>query len=116
MANLTIFRADYQPITIVVTLAGAAMSLVGLQAAKFQVKNELADDDTLAVLTKTLGAGITVTDARNGKMKIELEAADTQNIPASLLYYTLKVTDALGKPRTVANGRLDLISTAIKEM
>lgn len=116
MANLTIYRADYQPITITVTLAGSALNLTGLQAAKFLAKNELTDADASAVLTKTLGAGITITDARSGKLKIELEASDTQGIAASMLYYTLKITDGLGKTRTVANGRLDLIQTAIGTM
>src|SRR5512137_2210986 len=109
MANLSVFRGDWQPIMVVASESGKAVNLTGTQAVKFLAKNELEDTDEQAVIVKTLGAGITITDARNGKMKVELEAADTVNVMADALYYTLKIMDSLGKPRTVANGRLNLI-------
>ncbi len=116
MANLSVYRGDWQPITVTASESGSAVNLTGIQSVKFLAKNELEDTDEQAVIVKTLGQGITVTDARKGKMKVELEAADTADVMADALYYTLKVVDSYNKPRTVANGRLNLIRTAIKAM
>lgn len=71
----------------------------------FKVRTTDADAD--AVLVKTIGAGITVTDAGTGAATFTLEPEDTEDLAEhSALVYEIQVTDTAGDPFLIQRGRL----------
>jgi hypothetical protein len=85
---------------------GTAQDLTGL-SARFTAKRRVDDADGAAgSITRTVGSGITVTDAAAGTLVVELAAADTDALTTdTTLVWDLQLTGA-GKPRTVAWGTL----------
>jgi hypothetical protein len=80
MSALTMKRGD-TPVWrfTVVDADGAAVNLTGY-SARFTVKRNVNHDDTDAFLTKTIGSGITVTNAAGGLLEVRLAAADTEDL------------------------------------
>jgi predicted RecA/RadA family phage recombinase len=64
--------------------------------------------DTSAILTKTIGAGITVTDVTNGVFKIALANADTANLAPGVYVYDVERTDA-GNRTVLTIGYLNIL-------
>ena len=56
-----------------------------------------------AVVTKTVGSGIVITDATNGLLEITLEPADTETLSGTF-HHELEVTDLGGRKTTVLFG------------
>lgn len=52
------------------------------------------------LVTKTIGSGITVTDAVNGKYTIKLEPDDTKPLKADTYYHECEITDNSGNVST----------------
>lgn len=74
-------------------------------ALTFTVKED-ADDDLSAVLTKTVGTGITITDGAGGKFEIVLTEADTETLKADKTYdWDIWRTDS-GSKTPLAYGRI----------
>lgn len=64
------------------------------------------------LISKTVGAGITITDAVNGVLEVTLAPADTEPLQGAHSH-ELKVTDAAGRQTTVLFGSLSiLVNTA----
>jgi hypothetical protein len=55
------------------------------------------------IVTKTVGSGITITDAANGKLSVALVPTDTAKL-AGRFYHEVQITDVIGDVSTVANG------------
>ncbi len=62
-------------------------------------------DDADAVFQKSVGSGITITNAAGGIIDLVISAADTINLPASVLLYDLQVTTQAGDVCTAALGQ-----------
>lgn len=78
------------------------------------IKQDVSDADAAAIVTKTLGAGITKSDAANGQITCEIVRADTINLdykPYSLVYDAWGV-DPSGFPWNLVSGCF-LIDTAV---
>ena len=61
-----------------------------------------------ANVTKTLGGGIAVTDATNGKLTITLDAADTASLDPGEYYTETRIQDSASRIGTVSIGTLTL--------
>ncbi len=62
----------------------------------------------VALLTKSIGSGITVTDAVNGEGEIALDSGDTVALTAQLDYYQELQITLSGKPTTIMFGVITL--------
>ncbi len=111
MADLTFYRGNNAVTNVTVTNPdNTPMKLGAIQGATFLAKVDVRDRDEQAVVVKTLGSGITVTDADNGKLQIAMDRADTAGTRDALVY-ALNITSALGEEKTVASGRVIFIRT-----
>ena len=108
MSTIETYRGDDREFTFTLTEDGGAMDLTGA-ALRFTVKRAVADLDINAVVSKTLGSGITVAAPLTGVCVVALAAADTAGLEGSLrLPFDLQVTRG-GRTRTVVVGDLVVI-------
>jgi hypothetical protein len=103
---LRMYRGDSQVFDVVVTdLDGVAQDIT-TSDLRFTAKHRYQDDDTDAVIAKTLGDGITL-GGGTGEATITLEPEDTDLLSKNTtLEWDLQVTDSTGSVRTAARGRL----------
>lgn len=116
--NLSLIHGRTAVLTVIVGSLGAS-GLNAYSAMRFSAKRDVSDADVAAVISKTLGAGITITtvgDATtNGVLSIALAPADTSTLPAgytSTLQYDVSLYDAAGDAYTVADGVITVSPTA----
>lgn len=64
-------------------------------------------------ITKTLGGGITVTDAVAGKFSVALTAAELEPLKG-ILYHETRLTDAAGKKTTLMYGSFEIKENLIR--
>lgn len=102
------YAGDYITLEFVATEeSGAVLDLTGLT-----VKWGLGrTKEGPALLTKTAGSGLTVTDAAAGKFSVVLDAADTLKF-AGDYYHEAKVFDGI-KPYTIYAGTLNFETTLV---
>jgi hypothetical protein len=107
---LDMYRGDDESFDVaVVDKNGVVVNLTGA-SLRFTVKRDAADLDVDAVITKTTGSGITVTNAAGGIARIDIAATDTSAmIRGTLLVWDLQVRDSNSKTRTLASGTLRII-------
>ena len=112
--DITVLRVNAEPLTATITTLPAG-GLGAYGKIVFTAKRDLADADADALISLTVGAGITITtngDAQtNGVLSIEVPAADTLTLPNSetTLWYDLVAYDQTVnpvKPHTLAYGLL----------
>jgi hypothetical protein len=102
--SFAISARRYDPVT------GADIGPLNLTGAtvRFTAKRRYQDDDASAVITKTVGAGITLDDAANGLATLKLVDADTAPADSGKitdLVYSLEVTQT-GETVEIAYGTL----------
>lgn len=80
-SSITIFSIIYldQAKTLIANLTGATITNI--------VKRRADDLDANAIFTKSVGSGITITDAVNGKCSIVWSAANTNSLIEKKIYY-----------------------------
>ena len=102
--QLTMFRGNTMVFDFAVTLGGNPVDLTG---AGIWFTTKTSPGASAVVFQKTVGQGITVTNAASGAGVIELVPGDTEALgPRTLrLYFDLEVEIA-GAVHTVAAGRL----------
>jgi hypothetical protein len=104
MQQLSMFRGNTMVFDFSITLGGNPFDLTGA-GLWFTAKTSPAA--TAVVFQKTLGTGITVTDAAQGTGVIHLEPGDTSGLPSRQvpLYFDLEI-EVAGAVYTVAAERL----------
>ncbi len=82
--------------------------LTGVLQVRFTAKRRASDLDADAVISKTVGAGVTITaPATSGYVEVALVPGDTSGEESAVtLVWDLQVTGAGGDPHTVAFGTL----------
>lgn len=74
---------------------------------RFTAKRRVSDVDADAVIRKTVGSGVTITDAATGMIEVALVPGDTSaETAACTLLWDIQVTGAASDPHTVASGTL----------
>lgn len=91
-----------EDVTIEVTVTG--VNVTGW-ALSFAIA--LTYRDT-AIITKTVGSGITITDGDNGVFEITLADTDTDGLPTGTRVWDVKRTDA-GEEAVLTRGELELL-------
>jgi hypothetical protein len=114
--TLALVRGDTNEYDIEVKKGTVAQNLTGM-SLRFTAKTDPLDPDADAEIRKTIGSGITVTDAVQGKARLTLLPADTASMPIGNPtsrgeYYTtplswdLQMTDSSGNVYTLARGKI----------
>lgn len=117
--NLTLVRGDTDALTVTVGNLGAS-GLNAFSDVRFTAKRDASDADSAAIISKVLGAGITITTVGNattdGVLSIAIAPADTTTtLPAGYtvtLVYDVRLYDASGDAYTVAQGVITVSPTA----
>lgn len=101
---LTMYRGNTAKWDAAVTLGGAPVDLTGITGLWFTVKRST---DSAALFQKSIGSGITVTNAAGGLARITFSPADTTSLPPRQvpLEYDLEYESG-GEVYTLARGRL----------
>lgn len=103
---LTITRGDERTLTATVTLNGSAQDLAG-KALTFTAKRS-ANGST--VFSKTIGAGIAVTNVAGGLASILISPSDTSGFADQVtLACDLQMTNNPGSPVTLDSGTLTVV-------
>jgi hypothetical protein len=88
---------------------GTAVDLTDADGIRFTAKDRASDADVDARIAKTLGDGVTVTNAAAGVVRVQLATDDTSALSAPLsLAFDLQLADAVGGVYTVAAGKLEI--------
>ena len=118
ISDQTITRARTATLLITVGSLGAS-GLAAFSDARFTAKRDLGDADALAIISKSLASGITITTVgnatTNGVLSVALAPADTSALPAGYavaLQYDVTLYDAAGDEYTVASGTLTVTPSA----
>lgn len=116
MADLDpIQQGDDETLSITVTNPdGTPYNLTGLPL-RFVAKRSLLLRDDQGEIVKTIGSGITVTNAAGGLAEVAIAGSDTRAINApAFLYWDLQIKQG-GKNYTLAKGRVPVLADVGKE-
>jgi hypothetical protein len=110
------WRGDSESIAAAITVSGVAVDITNA-SLRFTAKRALTDTDANAVFTRTIGTGITVTNAIGGLATIALIPANTLSLTVpTLLYCDFQLQDVPGNVSTLTTGtilvKLDVSQTA----
>lgn len=83
---------------------GAVLNLTG-GAIKWQLARNASDTP---LLTKTIGAGVTVTNAAGGLFEVKLSFSETRTLGPGNFYHEVEHTTASGDKYTIFNGAMVL--------
>jgi len=86
---------------------GSVQDLTGVVAITFTIVKTV--NDSTNQLELSLGSGITVTDAPNGKFDITITPSDTANIIPEEYIFIVKVTPVNNKINTLIQGIFNLL-------
>lgn len=109
--DFTMYAGDHKTLRIsVLDGDGDAASLVGVTALRWQLA--LGYNRNI-LISKSLGDGVTVTDAAGGIFTVDLVRADTEALKGNYVHEA-EVVDADGDIATVIFGRATIKGTVIK--
>jgi hypothetical protein len=95
---------------------GLPADITGWTSFRFLAKDHLEDLDADAVVTKTLGGGITIIQAATGLVEVLIVAADTSALDDILtrLFAELQGVDPTALPWSLWQGELDIQPTTVE--
>lgn len=102
VANISFYKGE--DVTLTVTMSPVT-NITGW-TLQFTLRKQYGD--TTALITKTTGAGITITDAANGVFQVTLASADTVNQELRPYVYDIQRTNA-GNRTVLTIGNLTLL-------
>lgn len=111
MADITMFAGDTK--TLQVTVKDENGDAVDLTGASIRWQASRSVNKRPADLEKSVGDGITITDATAGRFDVTLDSADTEDLRGDF-YHEAEVIDASGNVSTVFTGTLTIEPTLIK--
>lgn len=108
--SITMFQGDTKVLVFTVSQGSGTADLTDA-AIRWQLAKSVSKE---ALVEKSVGSGITITDAAGGVFEVLLEPEDTEALSAGAYYYEAEVTDGDDNVSTVATGALTLTRTLIK--
>lgn len=107
--DLEINRGDDEKLDIAFkNPAGGVLDVTGHQGIWFTAKHSSLDLDADAVIQKTVGTGIVVTNAPQGLATVSIDDTDTVDVEPTTLVWDAQIKDAAGEIRTAASGTLKI--------
>lgn len=102
---------DYLDLVVsIVDGAGVAVDLSGLQSARYAIT--AYGGPTTALVSKSLGAGIVLTDDASGVLTVTLDNGDTGGLVGKYSH-ELEIIDADGRVVTVMQGEIRIAAQAL---
>jgi len=103
MADITLYRDSDHPIQETVQdsdgtatdVSGATISWM-LIPASVEIEAELDALVSSAVVSKSVGSGVTINDGPNGKFRVAIDPADTEDLAAGLYHVLARVKTSAG--------------------
>jgi hypothetical protein len=109
MADLDILQNNDVVIPVTVKdSSGVVVDLTGY-TANFYLVNYYNEDVSSAIVTKSVGSGITVTDAVAGELEVALSKTDTDRL--GVFYLQLDVLDSASNKSTVLQKSVEFTAT-----
>lgn len=108
MSNtFTMYRGDTVSLLASVVANGAVYDITGA-AIYFTAKWNYTDEDGSAVFQKSIGSGISVTSAVNGRFTVTISPTDTSSLPNGKhqLLWDCQMVTSQGSIYTLASGYL----------
>ena len=106
MTELSMYRGDTKSWPFTIEVNGVALNITGA-SFWFTAKNKISDADVDAVFQKTVGDGITITSASEGKIEVKLAEGDTNTLTKrKRLHFDLQMKEASGDVSTPMAGVL----------
>ncbi len=107
MATLAMTRGDRRTILVTVTDVNGDPVNLASYLIRFTAKRKVRDSDSSAVIAKSIGDGVTVTDAPGGLLSITIDPEDTSGLPSvsTTLVWDMQVNGG-GGPETIVSGTL----------
>jgi hypothetical protein len=110
--DIEFFSGDTVKIKVTITDADNANDPKNLTGAQSIIWALAKAQGKAPLVTKTVGGGITVTDAPNGVCEVLLSVGDTPNFKGSF-YHEMQVVDATGNKSTVLYGAVTISADSI---
>lgn len=110
--NFTMHSGD--DFTLEVTVRdgnGAVINVSALNSAIWKLSKKVTSP---VILSKTLGAGITVIDGPNGRLNVTLLQADTASLSGDF-YHEMQIVESSNKKTTVMIGTPTIVRDLITE-
>lgn len=102
---------DYLELVVsVVDGAGAVVDLTDLQGARYAIT--AAPSSSTALVSKSLGSGVAVTNAEGGEITATLDNGDTGALAGSYRH-EFEIIDAAGRVSTVLQGQFKITAQMI---
>lgn len=107
--NLTVIRGDDKIFTVNIESkeTGTSTDLTG-SVIVLTAKKRREDLDGEAVISLSVGSGITITDAAGGQFQVKIPAADTNVLELRKYFYDIQIDLASGDRQTPILGMLDV--------
>ena len=106
--NYSMHSGDSKTIAVSAVLNGEAVELTGALIVWAIAKNKSNGDFSSTItFSKSIGAGITVTDILAGEFEIELDPADTADLKGDF-YHEAEIIDFQGRKTTILDGVLSI--------
>jgi len=101
-------------VTVLDSSGGSPVNVTGITDARFVITRSDAGGNPVgaALVSKTLGGGIAVTDGPAGEITVTLDNGDTGTL-AGTYRHELEITDADGRISTVLIGGFGVVGQAI---
>ena len=112
--NFSMFSGDDKLLRVTITDANNGDLPFNLTGTTSTIWKAGRTSSSAVKVTKTLGSGITITDAVNGILEITLTPADTAALQGDY-YHELQIVDASGKKRTVLAGTASIDDDLVED-
>lgn len=99
--DLVIVQGNSRGIVFTVEAGGVAFDLSNVEDIQWSFFASLEKNTPLG--TKTLGSGVTVTDAAEGEFTVDVDPTDTEDVQPALYYHEAVIIDAGSEVYTVVD-------------
>lgn len=105
---LSLIRGDDEVLSVVVLQPNSTtvpQDLTGITSLRFTIKQKYADTDAAALVLLDLTDGITIDDAVNGEVTVEIDSVLTDALTKGFNgFWDLQLVDAVGRIQTIKKG------------
>lgn len=96
----------YQKTDVLANLSGSTITVL--------IKRNHNDSDADALYTKTIGSGVTITDAANGRFDVQILSSETNSLGFNIIYWEALVKLSTGQHIRTGVEEIELVDNLIK--
>jgi len=117
--NISMQRGDTKKIVVqLLDENGAPLPTAQVSAMFFTVKNKRGDADVSAIISKSLGSGIVITNTLTGMITVTISPSDTSSLTEGKrgLPWDVQIIKVNGEVYTVLNGLLNIAADVTRRI